>query len=172
VLTGLALLAAGCGGSSPSAAGSSATPSSSAAGAQGKGLAYTACMRSHGVPNFPDPNSDGHISITPADGIKINSPQFQSAQKACQSLSPGAGTPAQQAQHVAAALKYAKCMRSHGITSFPDPNAQGGFQIQNPQGNMNPSSPQNKSAQKACQHYLSQAPGGGQTVTSGGGGGL
>ena len=26
-------------------------------------LAYVGCMRSHGVPNFPDPTSDGQINV-------------------------------------------------------------------------------------------------------------
>jgi hypothetical protein len=62
-----------------------------------------------------------------------------------------------------AALQYAECMRSHGVKNFPDPNNQGGFQIE-PGAGFNPSSPQYSSANQACQHYLSGEPGGGQTV--------
>lgn len=160
-----ALVMAGCGGS----------PASSDPGATGSGgtsgLAYSSCMRSHGVPDFPDPNSQGHIGITAGDGVNVNSPQFKSAEQACRSLQPGAGTPAQQAQRVTAALKYAKCMRSHGLPEFPDPNSQGGFDLQDP--GFSPDSPQYQSASEACQHYLAGEPGGGQTVTgSQGGGGL
>jgi hypothetical protein len=48
------------------------------------------CMRSHGVPNFPDPTeSNGGQAIGfHVSGIDPNSPQFQAAQKACRSLSP------------------------------------------------------------------------------------
>jgi hypothetical protein len=54
-------------------------------------LQYAKCMRSHGIPNFPDPTlSDGGVSlILKGSGVDLNSPQFQSAQQACRSLSPG-----------------------------------------------------------------------------------
>jgi hypothetical protein len=52
-----------------------------------------ACMRSHGVPNFPDPtfenNSVEFINTTPID---TNSPQYKSALATCQKLIP-AGLP-------------------------------------------------------------------------------
>jgi hypothetical protein len=52
-------------------------------------LKFAQCMRSHGVPNFPDPQvSGGHVTmqLSPSSGIDPNSPAFQSAQQACQSL--------------------------------------------------------------------------------------
>jgi hypothetical protein len=60
------------------------------AAAKTQALQYSACMRSHGVPNFPDPifSSDGgtQLKIT---GIDPHSPQFVAATTACQSLQPG-----------------------------------------------------------------------------------
>ena len=50
------------------------------------------CMRSHGVPKFPDPSPNGSLQITPSSGIDPNSPLFQTAQKACAKYFPG-GTP-------------------------------------------------------------------------------
>jgi hypothetical protein len=56
-------------------------------------LLFSACMRSHGEPNFPDPQfgSGGSVRlrISAGSGIDPSSPQFQAAQKACQSDSPG-----------------------------------------------------------------------------------
>jgi hypothetical protein len=54
-----------------------------------KDLKFSKCMRSHGLPNFPDPkaNKEG-ISISSAHGLDPNSPQFQAAQKDCRSLVP------------------------------------------------------------------------------------
>ena len=54
-------------------------------------LAFAACMRSHGVPNYPDPTISGvkmteHISAS--SGIDPNSPIFQVAQRACQTKAP------------------------------------------------------------------------------------
>jgi hypothetical protein len=57
--------------------------------AMAKALKFSACMRSHGLPGFPDPKQDGPgISITGGRGIDVRSPQFQRAQNECRSLSP------------------------------------------------------------------------------------
>jgi hypothetical protein len=55
-----------------------------------KALQFSECMRAHGIPAFPDPVSGGKgVSFPPASGVDPRSPQFQSAQRACQSLLPG-----------------------------------------------------------------------------------
>jgi hypothetical protein len=138
-----------------------------------KGIAFSRCMRSHGVSNFPDPNSSGAITFGSSDGIDPSSPSFQSAQKTCQKLLPngGAPSPAQQAKAQAAMLRYSACMRSHGVPKFPDPNfSGGGISIRiNSKDGLDPQSPQFQSAQKACQANL---PGKlGETRTAGAGGG-
>jgi hypothetical protein len=53
-------------------------------------LKYSACMRAHGLPNFPDPVLEEHGVGIKGD-INQNSPQFKTANKACRSLMPGAG---------------------------------------------------------------------------------
>ena len=59
------------------------TPAQMAANA----LKWSECMRSHGEPDFPEPNGQGLIKITNTTGIMDpNSPQFQRAEKACQGL--------------------------------------------------------------------------------------
>jgi hypothetical protein len=51
-------------------------------------LKYAACMRSHGVPSFPDPTfSGGRVNLRLSPGIS-SSPQFKSAQQACQAQGP------------------------------------------------------------------------------------
>jgi hypothetical protein len=47
-------------------------------------LAFVKCMRKNGVPDFPDPKG----GLMTGAGIDPNSPQFQSAMQACQSLLP------------------------------------------------------------------------------------
>jgi hypothetical protein len=174
-LTAAASLAA-CSGNSGSAdpAGGGSSPSASA---KSSGLAYSECMRSHGITNFPDPNSQGGISIS-GGGIDLNSSQYLAAERACQSLMPGVGSAAQQEQDYTAELKYSACMRSHGEPDFPDPRplgsgansgSQSGQSGQNSGGNgINPSSPQYTSASKACQRYLPA--GQGPSTSSGGSG--
>jgi hypothetical protein len=53
-------------------------------------LKYVACMRTHGVPDMPDPtvNANG-IGFRGPSGFGPNSPQFQSAMQACKKLLPG-----------------------------------------------------------------------------------
>lgn len=56
-------------------------------------LRFAACMRTHGVPDFPDPTQHGStvsIAVPPGSSVDTSSPQFQSAQQACESLLPGA----------------------------------------------------------------------------------
>jgi hypothetical protein len=112
------LLTAGCGGGSHKTA--ATTP-------QAELVAYSHCMRSHGVAGFPDPTSSGVIpknEIVPL----VGSPQFSVADKACGRFMPksGFGPPAGRAPaQRAGALSFARCMRSHGVTRFPDPTSQG-----------------------------------------------
>ena len=58
-------------------------------------LEYARCMRAHGIADFPDPNAEGGISLPahPGGDLDSNSPAFQAAQSACQSLRPGSPTP-------------------------------------------------------------------------------
>ncbi len=174
-LVALAGLLAACGSSSPSASvarlGSqtASTSASAAAVAQagsgaalngGKLIAFSACMRSHGVPSFPDPTVSGdrtslHVRVGPGSAIDPNSPQFQAAQKVCAPLRPQP-SPAQAAQLQATALKFSACMRSHGEPSFPDPTFSGDtarLTIQAGSG-VDPNSPQFQAAQRACQAFV------------------
>ncbi len=115
------MLVAGCGGSSGSPTGSAST-SASATSAVASGVAFSRCIRSHGVPNFPDPKVSGQ-TVRMGSPRTIQSPAFQSAVHSCQSLlpkgPPSSGPPSTQAQ--ARMLEVSACMREHGISGFPDP---------------------------------------------------
>jgi hypothetical protein len=127
----IALLAAAC-GSSPSSPGSN-QPSNNPAAAAFK---YASCIRDHGVPSFPDP----HVTTTPGGGSVSQavpasaglSPKFRAAQKACRGIlpAPGKGGPDHQGPSKQVLLAFARCLRSHGISDFPDPNAQGQLTLQ------------------------------------------
>jgi hypothetical protein len=59
---------------------------------QAQVLEYAKCMRNNGVPNFPDPDfSGGGVAMQLPQGVDQNSPQFQSAQQACQDVLSGLG---------------------------------------------------------------------------------
>jgi hypothetical protein len=114
-------------------------------------------MRSHGLPDFPDPNSQGGFSGLAQQGISPTSQQFQTANAACQSLYGPAQNSSQQAQAAAKDLKYAVCMRSHGDPNFPDPNSQGGFSgggSSSSSSGVDPNSPTFQAANKKCQSIL------------------
>lgn len=93
---------------------------------QSAGLAYSKCMRAHGVPNFPDPRPGGGFVFSTGAGLDPSSPQFEAAEAACaklmptNGLAPGSQThPSQQA--LAQMLRVAQCMRRHGVPDFPEP---------------------------------------------------
>jgi len=117
-------------------------------------------MRANGVANFPDPNGQGVIQ---GSGIDPNSSAFQKAQQTCaKKIGGGKGTrsPAQQAQAEAAALAFSKCMRSHGVSGFPDPQfgSGGGIRISlhasAGSSSLDPSSPIFQKAQQTCGSLL------------------
>jgi hypothetical protein len=120
---------------------------------------FSSCMRSHGVPNFPDPNAQGVIAIGSSSGIDPSSKQFQSAQQACAKYLPNGGqppSPAEQAKMQQQALKFSACMRAHGVPNFPDPDfGKGTVRISiGPSSGIDPQSPQFQAARKACQNLL------------------
>ncbi len=124
-----------CGSGSSSTSITSSTTSSSSASthltsaqAQQVLVNFAACVRAHGVPSFPDPSSPQQFKSIFAGNEQ--SPAFQSAAKVCQHLLPGGGTGAHgqaptSRAHVAAELAFARCLRSHGFPSFPDPSSTG-----------------------------------------------
>jgi hypothetical protein len=126
VLAAAALLAAGC-SDSPSATGAGSAPNAGASANSAIPVAYSRCMRSHGIPDFPDPNSSGQIPKGQIVQLGVSTSVLQTAQRACQRLWPYQGlTQAQQRQQLAQDLKFARCMRSHGVPDFPDPTSSGG----------------------------------------------
>jgi hypothetical protein len=110
---GTALLVAACGGAPKAATGSGTYLT-----AFRKELAYAQCMRAHGVPGFPDPNSNGIFDTTVANRGDFHGPAFTSANKKCAHLQGAPPTAAQTQRSAAEALRYAACMRAHGATDF------------------------------------------------------
>jgi hypothetical protein len=147
----VALLAAGCGGGG--------TQGGVSSSAYTDAVAYAHCMRAQGVGNWPDPTSSGDFLLTgnsptnPAD-----SPNYTSANKACAHLLPNNGRPtAAQTQKVEAeALKYARCMRAHGVLNFPDPDPNPNHAGINLGGNesIDHNTPQFQSAMQTCRSAL------------------
>jgi hypothetical protein len=163
-------------GSTSSLGGGSASSGSPGGGAQlhaairmagvsgANAIRFAACIRAHGVPGFPDPNAQGVFSLSGSQASLPQTPQFQTASKACRSLLHLGGaqpSPALRAKMLAHLLKYTHCMRSHGVTSFPDPttspNGGIGLHVNFSDTGINPQSPIFERAQNAC---AGQLPGG------------
>jgi hypothetical protein len=161
---GVASLGSHTHGTSSAAVGSSGgEPSSGGEVSPGsKAIAFSACMRSHGVANFPDPKistSAGNTSVKVAIRVSASqgsNPKFKSAQQTCSKLLPNGGvpthsslSPAEQTQY----LKAAACIRSHGVPGFPDPTfSNGGVHIEHQA--IDQSSPVFKAAVQACKSLI------------------
>lgn len=135
VVTAAAVAACG-GSSSPPTSTTGQTTAASNAPSKNLGQAafkFSACMRSHGVTNFPDPQVQQQrnrvsVIVDLPPGLK-GAPAFRSAQKACNHYMPAPGPHPQSAAALArekqAALAFARCVRDRGFPKFPDPTAQG-----------------------------------------------
>jgi len=176
VLVAVAAGLSACGGGSPGAASSSSTTaaaassggsssggSSSSAGGTSQELEFAQCMGKHGVniPAAPGSGSStgGGSPTFLGNNFTPNSPAVQAAEKACAKYAGAQGVaPGVQAQVLKDQLKYAQCMRSHGVSEFPDPGSNGGFTIPK---SVNQSSSTFQAAESACNSVLPAGPGNG-----------
>jgi hypothetical protein len=123
-------------------------------------------MRSHGALGFPDPASIGSSTgikaakgqIAQASARDTSSATFQAAQRACAKyLGQGAAPPPHPTQaKMQKLLAVSRCMRAHGVTSFPDPDPSTG-EIATPT-DISRTSPRVIAALRACSS-LGQAAG-------------
>ena len=170
-----ALAFAGCRGDSDKGDGvatAGGTPTASTTGNNGNSgdtaeqmRRFASCMREQGI-DMPDPevDSEGRVRMqvgtggqqeggggTPPDRGK-----FEAAQKACQQYLPNGGEPPKlDPEQVEQARQFAKCMRENGVPAFPDPQPDGGMQIQiGPDTGIDPNSQAFKDAQTKCEQYM------------------
>ncbi len=171
-LASLALASAACSVPGASAANPTPTPDP-----YKTALKFSQCMREHGVPDFPDPQStgDGHVQLQingNGGTLDPSSAQFQAAEEACKKYSPanqphGNGPTAKERE---AMLAFAKCMRENGVPDFPDPDFSNGGTTRvggpgsEPSADLRPDSPQFQAALEACK---SKMPKGGSFATNG-----
>jgi hypothetical protein len=165
----LAMLVSGCGGSSSAGvaavgtATTSATTTTAANNATTSGesthltqaLAFSRCMRAHGVPNWPDPDSQGNFPPLNEQALGVSKQTSGVAQQACRHLlsSGGSATPQQRQQKLAFAVKVAQCLRGHGYPNFPDPTASG----QNIPSGIDTNSPQFQTTETGCEKQAQKA---------------
>ena len=163
VTIGLLLLTAAC-GSGTSSSSTSSTSSTSSSGSGGVSAAYGSdklglarCLRTHGVPNYPDPNASGQEP--PNSKQLIFSPQGQTAVRACSYWGNRIhnDVAAQNQAAMGEYVRFAQCMRAHGLPNFPDPmNAEGRveFVLSASQDGFDPHSPQVLAKARQCESVL------------------
>jgi hypothetical protein len=126
-LATIGLLVAGCSGGSKgpqvaSVRGTTTTVALPGKPGQSEDLQLAQCMRSQGVPNFPDPPANGaFLNALSASGVNTHSSTYQTALEACKKYTQAGTLTPQSAADEAKALQYSQCMRSHGVPNFPDP---------------------------------------------------
>lgn len=158
----LALLASAC-SSAPSSTGSGGSSSAEGSANSQKSLAYSRCMRSRGVPNYPDANSSNQLAnglpkVDPQQ-LGVSNSRYQAAQQACAHLLPNGGqqTQTQSQRDLNAMRKFARCMRSHGVPAWPDPTydpaAGWGFNLVHVHG-FDPNSQQINNKMSQCYSVL------------------
>jgi len=114
----VAVIVAGCGSNATTSTGSTSGASAKKVSAQDKAVKLSECIRAHGVPHFPDPDAKGEYEF----GIDVSPEVWKRAVDACKDLEPpgifsGKRSPKQQSD----ALRFAECVREHGVKDFPDP---------------------------------------------------
>jgi pyruvate/2-oxoglutarate dehydrogenase complex dihydrolipoamide acyltransferase (E2) component len=160
---GACLLLAACGGSSSKA---TATQEQ-----EEKFVKFAKCLREHGInATTPSGSGKGELRVT-----GINPQTMEAAQKACKAYQPSGEkqnlTPQQKVEREEAVMKFAKCMREHGIDVHASTSG-GAIRIQSHIGagerGPNPESPAFQTAQKACSGLLpNKGPGPGARIPSG-----
>jgi hypothetical protein len=177
---GLTMLAPACSNGRGSSAGSGDSPSAGGSTRSPSAVAYSACMRSHGVPNFPDPDGSGNLPKADAHHLGVSSSQLQAAQQTCEHLLPNNGgtidansisqcmmasdcPPALVQQVLNEERNFAQCMRSHGVPNWPDPitDSQGRpvFAISISNAGFDPYSPPIWARGNECSHLMPGLPG-------------
>ena len=155
-MTAIAVLAAAC-GNSPASTGSGGSPAAGGTPGTSSGVAYSRCIRAHGVPDFPDPASNGQLSkpaIIQAFS-QVSQAKAEAAQTACARLSPGEQqNPVLTGQQRADYLRAAACMRSHGFANFPDPTFPGGRESLSIPSSIDTNSRQFNQAARICTRLI------------------
>ena len=177
IATAAVALLAAC-SSTPSPAGSGGSPAAGGSAPAPSAVAYSHCMRSHGVPNYPDPPSGGQVPKADPQQLGVSSAQLQTAQRSCRHLYPGnggaLGASLRQCEETSncpqamvrramnSMLAFSRCMRAHGVLNWPDPtvDSQGrpGFNLV-PIHRTDWNSPQIQNKIGECEHVM--PPGGG-----------
>jgi hypothetical protein len=115
-------------------------------------LAHAQCMRDNGYAEFPDPRPDGNIRFLIEPG---SAPRFHKAAAACRHLAPeGLRGEDITPENLEALVRLAQCVRENGLPDFPDPTADGRFELRGI--GAGPGDPRLAAAMAACRDEAGQ----------------
>ena len=124
VAVALAGAAAGCGGSASTGRPAAASAPRNAAAAWHQ---VVLCARAHGMPGLPDPQINASGKAIFPNGLTVPERTRRACQAMFNRLLPNAQNTEPTRAQLAALLRFARCMRSHGIPDWPDPRPDGSF---------------------------------------------
>ncbi len=156
VVPGIAPLTAAYSGNS--VVGHAAEVHSASRGDGIQNLAFTQCMRSHGLPDFPDPNANGHgFGNQQQQQQEESNPHLGTAYSDCRHLLPSTPSSSGKKKVVPSQtqlVRFSKCMRSHGVPDYPDPNPDVSLRTELAQLGINPDSPQFRATLRTCDRLV------------------
>jgi hypothetical protein len=127
----IGLITAGCGSNASSETGTASSTGTTSTGtgtassgantkltARDKAVKFAECIRAHGVSDFPDPDAKNQFAY----GVSVSPAVWKQATTACKDLQPpGALSSKRTPKEQSASLRFAQCVRDHGVKDFPDP---------------------------------------------------
>ena len=125
---------------------------------------FAQCARAHGAPDFPDPSLQHGTGFGVVFGVGGSTAQGQTIKgevgrvlgqcgSILHELPPAVLTPPPTAVDLRQMRLFAKCVRQHGVADFPDPRSDGTFPISGTPLAQQGTTPQMKSAFRACAQY-------------------
>jgi len=155
----MVVLLAGCTASGGSQAATTTTSGQQAAAAVLR--EFVRCARANGMPNLPDLklDSNGQVSVPPGTPEPP-----QSVERACKSIwerlpASASGEQERPPADIQALLRFARCMREHGVADFPDPKADGSFPLTGTSMGQG-KTPRGLAAMRACRQFNPDPKGG------------
>jgi hypothetical protein len=127
----IGLITAGCGSNASSETGTASSTGTTSTGtgtassgantkltARDKAVKFSECIRAHGVSDFPDPDAKNQVAY----GVSVSPAVWKQATTACKGLQPpGTLSSKRTPKEQSASLRFAQCVRDHGVKDFPDP---------------------------------------------------
>lgn len=130
---------------------------------QDSGLKYSQCMRDQGFTWFPDPGADGGLKVSVPESTDQS--KYEKAEEACKAYAPGSSQNGGKIseEDLNKVRQMAQCIRDHGFSKYPDPDANGGTQINEESTGISHDDPAFQKARQECQKYMPPRKSGGNS---------